>query len=202
MIYCRGQCDDTISRGHCHLTMTSFFIVFLKNCKYLLIFHADFRQYSRTSREPVRVCQTSVCPSVRPYTTTGTSAPITQNASFVAVSRRNDCVDLALAFADLSLRCTFIWKNKRQRGNRITGEGEIRRCLHPSNASLRDKPIWPRCWWVIATGGYFSRLAKLALVIQLCLCFPNVFILDPSVQHRGNIIWGAFTRTKSTFYLI
>lgn len=171
------------------------FLLFFLTVIFLPIFPADFRQYSRTSREPVRVCQTSV----RPYTPTGTSALITQNASFVAVSRRNDCVDSAWHSRTCHYDALLFQKIRDRGGNKITGEGEIRRCLHPSNASLRDKPIWPRCWWVIATGGYFSRLAKLASVIQLCLCFPNVSVLDPSVQHRGNIIWGPHTQTKSTF---
>lgn len=157
----------------------AFFIIFL-NCNYLLIFPRGFQTVQSHKRRACP-CLSDFRPSARQCTTTGTSAPITQNALFVAVSRRNDCVDSALAFADLSLRCTFFKKNKRQRGNRITGEGEIRPCLHPSNASLRDKPIWPRCWWVIATGCYFSRLAKLASVIMLCFCFPNVSILDCSV---------------------
>lgn len=44
------------------------------------------------------------------------------------------------------------------------------------------------------TGGYFSKLAKLASVIQFCLCSPNVSVLTPSVQLHGDVILGPFAR--------
>lgn len=100
--------------------MTCFFIVIFLTVIFLPIFPAYFRQYSRTSREPVRVCQTSV----RPYTPTGTSAPITQNASFVAVSRRNDCVDSAWH----SRTCHYdalLFEKIRDRGE-IRSQGKVR----------------------------------------------------------------------------
>lgn len=175
--------------------MTCFFIVIFLTVIFFAYFPRIF-QTVQSHKQRACPCLSDFCPSVHPN---GDICAYYPECLVCCRLAEEWLCRFGLAFADLSLRCTFIWKNKRQRGNKITGEGEIRRCLHPSNASLRDKPIWPRCWWVIATGDYFSRLAKLASVIQLCLCFPNVSVLDPSVQHRGNIIWGPHTQTKSTF---